>query len=169
MAINYRSAPLAQRIGAEREHFQAFDSGLHGDPATPVIEAFAGDPVKMHVLAPFSEQAHVFTIEGHQWPLEPGRTGRDMLDSVQLGAGRPDIEPGPLRPPAQRATRRLPIRRSPGGLPGGWAVGDAAGIPARPTRNRALVIARPLGQLAGRFHCSRPYLFAFLYRSNNRS
>ena len=41
--------------------------------------------MKIHVLAPYSEQAHVFTVEGHQWPLEPGRAGTDMLDSVQLG------------------------------------------------------------------------------------
>ena len=85
VGINYRSAPLAQRIGAGNEPFQAFDGGLHGDPTTPVMEAFAGDPVKVHVLAPFSEQAHVFTIEGHQWPLELGRPGTDMLDSIQLG------------------------------------------------------------------------------------
>jgi manganese oxidase len=33
-----------------------------------------------------SEQAHVFTLEGHQWPLEPGRAGSDLLSSVQVGA-----------------------------------------------------------------------------------
>ena len=41
------------------------------------------DPLGLlYVLAPFSEQAHVFTIEGHQWPLEPGRAGTDLLDSA---------------------------------------------------------------------------------------
>ena len=85
VGINYRIAPLEQRIDADNQPFQAFDSSLHGDPATPVMEAFAGDPVKIHVLAPFSEQAHVFTVEGHQWHLEPGRFGTDVLDSIQLG------------------------------------------------------------------------------------
>ena len=60
-------------------------SAVHGDPATPLLEAFAGDPVRIHILAPFSEQAHVFSIEGHEWPFEPGRSGTDMLSSVQIG------------------------------------------------------------------------------------
>ncbi len=54
-------------------------------PSTPLLEAFAGDPVKVHVLAPFSEQAHVFSLEGHQWPMEPGRARTPMLSSVKVG------------------------------------------------------------------------------------
>jgi hypothetical protein len=85
LGINYRTAPLATRVGAEFSPYQVYDSRLHGDPKTPLLEAFAGDPVKIHVLAPYSEQAHVFTVEGHQWPLEPGLKGTDLLDSIQLG------------------------------------------------------------------------------------
>jgi FtsP/CotA-like multicopper oxidase with cupredoxin domain len=55
-------------------------------PATPVMRALSGDPVRVHVLAPWSEQAHVFSIEGHEWPAEPGLAGGDMLGSVQVGA-----------------------------------------------------------------------------------
>lgn len=85
LGINYNFDPLGQRIGDGFEPFQAFSRTLHGDPSTPLMEAFAGDPVRIHVLAPYSEQAHVFTVEGHRWPLEPGLTGTDMLDSIQLG------------------------------------------------------------------------------------
>jgi hypothetical protein len=38
------------------------------------------------VLVPFSEQAHVFTLEGHQWRLEAGRPGSDLVSSLQVGA-----------------------------------------------------------------------------------
>ena len=50
-----------------------------------MIETDVGDPVRIHVLAPWSEQGHVFSIEGHRWPLEPGRTGTQLLSSQQIG------------------------------------------------------------------------------------
>ena len=40
-----------------------------------MINAFAGDPVRVNVLAPWSEQSQVFGLEGHTWPVEPGRAG----------------------------------------------------------------------------------------------
>jgi FtsP/CotA-like multicopper oxidase with cupredoxin domain len=55
------------------------------DPPTPVLEAYAGDAVKMHVLAPWSEQSQVFSIEGHQWPTEPDRPGTNVVSSVTVG------------------------------------------------------------------------------------
>lgn len=58
---------------------------MHGDPATPVVEAEAGTPLRLHVLAPWSEQAQVFSLEGHRWPAEPGQRGADRLSSVILG------------------------------------------------------------------------------------
>ena len=45
-----------------------------------------GDAVRIHVLLPSSEQNQVFALEGHQWPLEPGMEGSDLLSSVQVGA-----------------------------------------------------------------------------------
>jgi len=63
-----------------------FRSDVHGDPATPVMEAFVGDAVKLHILLPFSEQNQVFSLEGHQWPLEPGMPGSDLMSSIQIGA-----------------------------------------------------------------------------------
>ena len=41
--------------------------------------------MKTHVLAPYSEQAHVFTVEAHQSLREPGLARMDLLDSIQLG------------------------------------------------------------------------------------
>ena len=42
--------------------------------------------MQIHVLAPASEQAHVFSIEGHRWPFEAGRPGTPLVSSTQLGA-----------------------------------------------------------------------------------
>jgi hypothetical protein len=45
-----------------------------------------GDPIRLHLLIPYSEQAHVFNLEGHQWPLEPGRHNSDLVSSLQVRA-----------------------------------------------------------------------------------
>jgi hypothetical protein len=83
VGLNYRNEPL---LGTGQEMADAFQSVLHGEPATPLLEAYAGDAIRLHVLAPFSEQAHVFTLEGHQWRLEARRSGSDLVSSLQVGA-----------------------------------------------------------------------------------
>jgi len=85
-ALNYRLAPLAPRLLANPNPSLAFDPETHGNPATPLLEAYVGDGVRLHVLVPYSEQAQVFSLDGHQWPLEPGLEGSNLLSSVQVGA-----------------------------------------------------------------------------------
>ncbi len=55
------------------------------DPATPVLQAVAGDRLRIHVLAPVSEQAQVFSIEGHAWQVEPGVPGSRTTESQLIG------------------------------------------------------------------------------------
>lgn len=86
VGLNYQTESLLARRKQEPNPARVFDSALHGDPATPLLEAYAGDALRIHVLAPFSEQAHVFTLEGHQWPLEPALSHSDLLSAVQVGA-----------------------------------------------------------------------------------
>jgi FtsP/CotA-like multicopper oxidase with cupredoxin domain len=85
VGINYAAEPLADRLADAPDPGSVFSSARHGDPATPVLRAHAGDAVRIHVLAPWSEQAQVFEVEGHRWPFEPGRAGTDLLDAVQVG------------------------------------------------------------------------------------
>lgn len=85
VGVNYQAEPFQKRLDKLNDISKIFWSAIHGDPATPLIEAFAGDPVKLHVLVPYSEQAHVFTVEGHEWQLEPGLLGTRVLSSIQLG------------------------------------------------------------------------------------
>jgi len=86
LGLNYRAAPLAKRLEKSKDASKIFLGGAESDPGTPLVEAYAGDAVQLHVLAPSSEQAHVFTIENHRWQFEPGRKGSDLLSSVQVGA-----------------------------------------------------------------------------------
>lgn len=85
LGLNYRSEPFDKRLAQNPDVSKVFWSSVHGDPATPLLESYAGDPVKLHVLVPFSEQAHVFTVEDHQWQLEPGLSGTRVLSSIQVG------------------------------------------------------------------------------------
>ena len=41
VGINYRAEPLAPRLSAGESTADVFNTGLHGDPSTPVMEAFA--------------------------------------------------------------------------------------------------------------------------------
>jgi len=84
VGLNYRAEPLPGR-GAKEDGDGAAFRPSRGLPATPLLEAIAGDAVRIHVLLPWTEQAHVFSVEGHRWPLEPGLRGGDLLSSVQVG------------------------------------------------------------------------------------
>jgi multicopper oxidase len=55
-----------------------------GDPG-PVVEAYAGEMLELHVLAPWSEQLQVFSLEGHRWPLQRRMEGTTHVGSVAVG------------------------------------------------------------------------------------
>jgi len=143
VGLNYGNEPLQKRLAAKANASQVFSSSL-GLPATPLLEAFAGDPVRLRVMAPFSEQAHVFTVEGHRWPMEAGRPGTPLLSSVQIGAteavtlalaggaGGPNGLPGDYL----YGDHREPYREA--GLWGLFRVypRNAAGVPLQPLLRR---------------------------------
>ena len=112
VGLNYAAEPLRKRLETDKDTSRVFSSAVHGAPAMPILEAFAGDSVKVQVVVPFSEQAQVFTSEGHRWPLEPGRAGSDLLSSVQVG-GLEAISIEPVYGAGGRA-----------GLPGDYLYGD---------------------------------------------
>ena len=142
VGLNYRSSPLEGRFDlfpkALTDPFKAsafldlmgglFDlfpdpttepgAGAYGDPSTPILEAYAGDPVRVHVMVPFSEQNHVFSIEGHRWPFESMMEGTNLFSSAQVGAvGKLEIAfdaGGPSRMPGEYlyGDHRLPYREA---------------------------------------------------------
>jgi hypothetical protein len=75
----------------------------------PALDAYAGDPVLLHVVVPASEQTQVFTVDGHSWPVEQGspgttHTGAATVGGLQTldvrldgGAGGPAKLPGEYR------------------------------------------------------------------------
>jgi hypothetical protein len=78
--INYRSA------GRRADNAAMFSSGANGDPATPLIRAYAGDPLHVHVIgAPGGEQGHTLSLGGLSWPLDPQIMHSDEVDIVGFG------------------------------------------------------------------------------------
>ncbi|MDX1659243.1 MAG: multicopper oxidase domain-containing protein [Nitriliruptorales bacterium] len=96
VAINYQREPLDERTLA---------AAAAEGATTPLLEARAGEPLRIHVLALFSEQAQVFSVEGHRWGFEPDRAATPQLSSQRFGglqaltleiasAGGPEAIPG---------------------------------------------------------------------------
>lgn len=87
MAVNYRSEPLQWRVKDKKcAESMPFNCTKAGDPGTPMVQAHAGDRIKARVVVPFSEQNMVFSLDGHEFPLEPEMAGSNMLSSQHLGA-----------------------------------------------------------------------------------
>jgi hypothetical protein len=77
VGLNYRAVPLKRNSKPA--------TTTQPEPGTPRLEANAGDLVRIHVLLPWSEQAQVFSLEGHRWPFEPARPGSNLVSSRLVG------------------------------------------------------------------------------------
>lgn len=69
MAINYANAPMYRRDDKKGPAY-TFSSWIHGDPQTPIIEAYKGDPVRIRLLQGTFEEQHNFQIHGMDWKKE---------------------------------------------------------------------------------------------------
>lgn len=80
MGINYTNAPFWHRSGADPAY--VFSSWVHGDPKTPIIEAYPGDPVKLHLLSGSFEEPHNFLMHGVRWQREPRTSGDTAAQTI---------------------------------------------------------------------------------------
>lgn len=86
MAVNYKAEPLKWRVKELKCSESTFQCAAAGDPSTPVIQAHAGDRIRLRVIVPFSEQNMIFALEGHEFPLEPLMAGTNQLSALHMGA-----------------------------------------------------------------------------------
>ncbi|MGA9522563.1 MAG: hypothetical protein WBV82_13940, partial [Myxococcaceae bacterium] len=82
MMVNYRNEPIPLRIttqegtrfqqkkGPEGDMENVFRSDIHGDPATPLLRAYAGDKVHFRILEGAQEEFHYFNVHGMKWLAE---------------------------------------------------------------------------------------------------
>lgn len=71
---NYRSERFANRLKKDSRISKIFSSRVHGDPATPVFQAYAGERVIFRTMMPADKPRNVgFLIHGHNLKKQPGR------------------------------------------------------------------------------------------------
>ncbi len=92
-----------ERVGSEEQHHSSW---LFGDPATPILYGYRGDPVRMRVVHGGVKETHVFHLHVHQWRDVPQDTappsswrpgeprGSALVDSISIGPqGAVTIDP----------------------------------------------------------------------------
>lgn len=70
MGISYRCEPMRERLKKKNDPSHIFSSYKYGDPATPVLETYPGDPMVIRLLDGAHEEQHAFNINGMSWRKE---------------------------------------------------------------------------------------------------
>jgi hypothetical protein len=94
--INNRNEPLPLRFAANGEKGAvytdkrgdpafAFSSAVHGDPFTPVLNAYEGERVQIRMIHGAQEVQQVFTLHGHRWKREIANPDSPYVGAQELG------------------------------------------------------------------------------------
>jgi FtsP/CotA-like multicopper oxidase with cupredoxin domain len=85
-SFNLRLEPLENRLRNNPDPSLAFSSHIHGDPATPLLKAYVGDPVSLRTEAGGTNSVHVLSMHGHRWHFQRGNPENSPLrDFVVVG------------------------------------------------------------------------------------
>jgi len=82
MGINYKCEPLQFRKG---DPAYVFSSYMHGDPVTPLLETYEGDPIRIRLFDGAHEEQHSFNLHGLRWRKEPTDVLSPLVQSQTLG------------------------------------------------------------------------------------
>lgn len=92
-SINYRSEPMRNRMRLIREGVVCpdcegeevhHDSWVFGDPDTPILRAYLGDPIKIRLIHAAVKETHVFHYHVHQWLFEPNDQESEIIDAQAI-------------------------------------------------------------------------------------
>ncbi len=80
-------------LSQQREYTQRFRTHLSqnepwrkpGDPSTPILAAYEGDPIQLHLIQGAQEEQHVFSINGMDWLAEPKSLNSSFMSGQQIG------------------------------------------------------------------------------------
>ncbi|MDQ3434297.1 MAG: multicopper oxidase domain-containing protein [Actinomycetota bacterium] len=98
MPISYRAEPLFHRereiwrrkregtltkqvVGEEQHH----SSWLFGDPATPILRAYLGDPIRIRLVHAGVKETHVFHLHVYEWHAVPENRDSPLIDAISIG------------------------------------------------------------------------------------
>lgn len=88
MGINYKSEPLRERLNDGDDPAYVFSSKVHGDPATPLLETYAGDEIIIRLLQGAQEEQHCFNIHGLKWRKEINDEKSPFIQAQTIGISR---------------------------------------------------------------------------------
>ncbi|PWW25204.1 FtsP/CotA-like multicopper oxidase with cupredoxin domain [Geodermatophilus normandii] len=84
-----RDGRWLEYVAGEEQHHSSW---LFGDPAIPVVRAYAGDPARVRLVHGGVKETHVFHLHVHQWRAVatdtalPGEAaGSQLLDAITIG------------------------------------------------------------------------------------
>ncbi|MPZ26613.1 MAG: hypothetical protein GEV12_09175 [Micromonosporaceae bacterium] len=136
-SVNYRNEPWNHRFADNRDLSQIFSSLVHGDPDTPVFQAYPGDFVRFRVgQAVGDPRSTGFALHGHRWQRSPDDPGSQLAAfqgqfnpavryNIHLDPSSPQPHPvggagGPNQQPGDYLYRSNTLIRH---LPGGqWGI-----------------------------------------------
>ena len=96
-AVNYSNAPFFRRNNADPAY--VFSSWVHGDPDTPIIESYPGDPIKIRLIQGAHEAQHNFNLHGLHWKIENSSQNSEITSTQTIGMSEQftmDIQPNPV-------------------------------------------------------------------------
>lgn len=116
MLINYKTEPVpirisqnyqgqVQAIGPRGNMANVFSSYVHGDPFTPLLQAYEKDRVKVRLIQGAQEEEHVFSMNALRWIHEPSEPRSGWYNAQALGISEHFEFVTPI-PAACPATRR---------------------------------------------------------------
>ena len=85
MGINYRSEPMRERLKRKNDPSHIFSSIVYGDPATPVLETYPGEPFIIRLLDGAHEEQHAFNLTGMSWRKEISDPVSPIVQEQTLG------------------------------------------------------------------------------------
>ena len=85
MGISYRCEPMRERLKIKEDPAHIFSSLVYGDPATPILETYPGDPMVIRLLDGAHEEQHVFNIQGLPWRKEIDNPDSPLVQAQTYG------------------------------------------------------------------------------------
>ncbi|RFU61745.1 cupredoxin domain-containing protein [Peribacillus glennii] len=84
-AVNYKNEPLQFRLGKDCDPAYSFSSFVGGDPVTPILRAYGGDPIRVRLLQGAHEESHSFVMHGLKWKSEHPDNDSVLRDQQHIG------------------------------------------------------------------------------------
>jgi FtsP/CotA-like multicopper oxidase with cupredoxin domain len=85
MGINYRSEPMRERLKIRNYPSHIFSSHVYGDPATPLLETYPGEPMIIRLIDGAHEEQHAFNLTGMSWHKEITDVNSPIVSEQTIG------------------------------------------------------------------------------------